>query len=186
MPQETPTEPTPQAICAHAQVLSMRARDSTDRKARVDLKRLFDEHSSLLIEFGRGRIDEIVRDLLTRHSVRSGDRGRLEAEARSRVVDQVQAQLEGPCPTPIESLLSAHAALTWLELACFDELITERFPNGLAGREAADLDRFRDRAQRRYLRSLNTLATVRKLAVPAIQVNLAGQQVNLNQFGGEA
>jgi hypothetical protein len=36
-----------------------------------------------------------------------------------------------------------------------------------------------DRTHRRLMASLKTLATVRKLALPAIQVNVARQQVNL-------
>jgi hypothetical protein len=37
-----------------------------------------------------------------------------------------------------------------------------------------------DRAHRRYLSALRTLALVRKLALPVLQVNIAGkQQVNV-------
>ena len=36
-----------------------------------------------------------------------------------------------------------------------------------------------DRAHRRLMMTLKTLATVRRLAVPSIQVNVANQQVNV-------
>jgi hypothetical protein len=48
-----------------------------------------------------------------------------------------------------------------------------------------------DRAHKRYLSAIKTLATVRKLAVPVLQINVAKQQVNvagpcLPSDGGEA
>ena len=36
-----------------------------------------------------------------------------------------------------------------------------------------------DHAHRRYLSAIKTLATVRKLALPALQVNIARKQVNI-------
>jgi hypothetical protein len=36
-----------------------------------------------------------------------------------------------------------------------------------------------DRAHRRYLSAIKTLATVRKLAVPVFQVNIAQKQMNI-------
>jgi hypothetical protein len=39
-------------------------------------------------------------------------------------------------------------------------------------------------AQRRYLRALETLARVRRLALPAVQVNIGAQQVNQLNTGG--
>jgi hypothetical protein len=41
-----------------------------------------------------------------------------------------------------------------------------------------------DRAHRRFLSTLKTLATVRRLALPALQINVAGQQVNQLNAGG--
>jgi hypothetical protein len=39
--------------------------------------------------------------------------------------------------------------------------------------------RTRDRAHRRYLSAIRTLALVRKLAAPVLQVNIAKRQVNV-------
>jgi hypothetical protein len=36
-----------------------------------------------------------------------------------------------------------------------------------------------DRAHKRYLSAIKTLATVRKLALPVLQVNIAKKQVNV-------
>ena len=40
--------------------------------------------------------------------------------------------------------------------------------------------RSRDRAHHRYLSALKALAQVRKLALPALQVNIAKEQVNVS------
>jgi hypothetical protein len=40
-----------------------------------------------------------------------------------------------------------------------------------------------DRAHRRFLNTIKTLATVRRLAVPAVQFNVARQQVNQVNVG---
>jgi hypothetical protein len=41
-----------------------------------------------------------------------------------------------------------------------------------------------DSANRRFLSAFATLARVRKLAVPALQVNIGANQVNVSQSGG--
>jgi len=41
--------------------------------------------------------------------------------------------------------------------------------------------RMQDRAHRRYLTAIRTLAQVRRLLTPAVQINVAENQVNLNR-----
>jgi len=87
------------------------------------------------------------------------------------------AELAGPEPTPIERLLAERAAYCWLVLW--------RYESHLAG--ATDLTSKReeyhqrriDAAHRRYLSSLRTLSQVRKLALPAVQISVGGNQVNV-------
>ena len=43
-----------------------------------------------------------------------------------------------------------------------------------------------DRAHRRFLSTLKTLAAVRRLALPALQINVARQQVNQLNAGGSS
>jgi hypothetical protein len=43
-----------------------------------------------------------------------------------------------------------------------------------------------DRAHRRFLNTVKTLATVRRLALPAVQINVARQQVNQVNVGDAA
>jgi hypothetical protein len=89
-------------------------------------------------------------------------------------VRTVADELAGPSPTPIEKTLAMTAAACWAELrylqGCEQGQKDRTIPQ-------ADLAQRRiDKAHRRYLATLKTLATVRRLALPAVQVNLAHQQ----------
>ncbi|MFO0888005.1 MAG: hypothetical protein U0790_02540 [Isosphaeraceae bacterium] len=101
----------------------------------------------------------------------------LVMEAVQRKIDQTRTELEGPNPTPIERLLAERAALCW-QIANWYE---NNFVNaeGLTITQADCLQRRIDRAHRRFLSAVETLARVRKLAVPMLQVNVArNQQIN--------
>jgi hypothetical protein len=101
----------------------------------------------------------------------------LVMEAIQRNVDQTRAELEGPDPTPIERLLAERAALCW-HIANWYE---NNFVNseGMSIGQADYHQRRIDRAHRRFLSAVETLARVRKLAVPVLQVNVAkNQQIN--------
>jgi hypothetical protein len=50
---------------------------------------------------------------------------------------------------------------------------------GLPWAQVQEYQKWLDRAHRRYLSALKTLATVRRLLVPAVQVNIADKQVNV-------
>jgi hypothetical protein len=91
------------------------------------------------------------------------------------------SDLAGPAPSPVEQSLATTAALAWFTLRLFEV----RYPGspasegGLSIKLAEFQQRRIDRAHRRYLATLKTLATVRKLDLPTVQINLARQQVNL-------
>jgi hypothetical protein len=98
-------------------------------------------------------------------------------EAIAAKMDLLRAELAGPAPSAVERLLADRVVSCWLHLHYL-----EVGSAGLAaaGREAGELhQRAVDRAHRRYLSAIKTLATVRKLAVPALQMNFARNQVNL-------
>jgi hypothetical protein len=98
-------------------------------------------------------------------------------EAEMIKLAQVQAELEGPNPTAVEKLLAERAAVCWFLVNRYEERYARA--EGLSIKQAEYHQRRIDAAHRRYLSALKTLATVRKLAVPAIQVNIAKRQVNL-------
>lgn len=79
-------------------------------------------------------------------------------------------------------LLAERAALCWHIVHLYERTYAQA--GDLSIRQAEFHQRRIDAAHRRYLQALRTLASVRKLAVPAIQANIAKKQVNV--AGGPA
>jgi hypothetical protein len=87
-------------------------------------------------------------------------------------------ELLGPAPSAIERLLVDRIIATHLEVSAAARHVALRYrestPIALAEYHQAWLDR----AQRRHLHALKALAQVRRLLLPAVQINVAEQQVN--------
>src|SRR5512135_1724423 len=101
----------------------------------------------------------------------------------------MQTQIEafaGPEPSPIEQALAETAALSWFALRLYEAtyVCSSKSESGLTIKQADFHLRQIDRTHRRLLSSLKTLATVRRLALPALQINVASQQVNQLNAGG--
>lgn len=97
---------------------------------------------------------------------------------------QLQKELTRPGDGELERLLIQQVILAWLKLA-YTEYHHEHFlTNGNTTIKVADFwERRLSAAQRRYLRACETLARVRRLNLPAVQVNIGAQQVNqVNAF----
>jgi hypothetical protein len=104
-------------------------------------------------------------------------------EALHRKLEVLRNELAGPKPTPIEGLLAARAIACWLQVHDADWRYTLCLENPLATTAQSEFHQRRmDRAHVRYLSALKTLAQVRKLAVPVLQVNIAQKQVNVGQM----
>jgi len=95
-------------------------------------------------------------------------------------------ELAGSQPSPIERALSETAALSWFALRLYESnyVGSTRSKDGLTIKQAEFHLRRIDRAHRRLLSTLKTLATVRWLAVPSVQINVGAQQVNQLNTGG--
>ena len=98
-------------------------------------------------------------------------------EAVLRKLELLREELAGPNPTPVEKLLVERAVTCWLQVQ-FAELRVAQAKN-LTIVQGDYHQRLIDRAHRRYLSALKTLALVRKLALPVLQVNIAKKQVNV-------
>jgi hypothetical protein len=99
-------------------------------------------------------------------------------EAAKQKLARVRADLEGPNPTPIERLLAERASLCWFQVHWYEE----RFVNNsdMSITQADYSQRQIHRAHQRFLSSMETLARVRKMALPSLMVNIArNQQVNV-------
>lgn len=103
-------------------------------------------------------------------------------ECVNRTLDQMRAELGGTKPTPVERLLVDRVLACWVHLHHIegDYAVRVSMPVPLALYYQKALSA----AQRRYLAALKALAEVRKLALPAIQVNVARRQVNIAAGAG--
>jgi hypothetical protein len=170
VPAELPPSqsPIPAYTADQLRALVTRAH-SGDETCLPELRRLLDEP----------RVRALFTDLAGR--VRHGlirmlaGKNLLLRETTTREMDQLQAGLLGPHPTPIERLLAERVAVGWLQVQEADLRVA-------AAGSARDSDvwqRRADHAHRRFLAALRALAAVRKLPRPAVQVNIAEQQVNV-------
>lgn len=87
--------------------------------------------------------------------------------------------IAGPSPTPLEELLATQVSIDWLALRCAEALAES------AGKQSLELrNRYQPRlesAHRRFMKSVKTLAQVRRLQIPnLVQVNIAEQNVNVS------
>jgi hypothetical protein len=98
-------------------------------------------------------------------------------EALNRKLELLRAELAGPNPTPVEKLLVERVVACWLQVQDAD--IRYAQAKNLAMTWGDYYQRRMDRAHKRYLAAIKTLAVVRKLAVPVLKVNIAKKQVNV-------
>jgi hypothetical protein len=129
--------------------------------------------------------DQLI-ELMVGATPRGKDKARekLVEAAKKRLRDElneVAADLAGPGPSPVERMLGEVAAMNWFALRLYEErhvkAISSDRPLTLA--QSDHSQRRIDRTHRRLMVTLKALATVRRLALPAIQVNVARQRVNL-------
>jgi hypothetical protein len=94
-------------------------------------------------------------------------------------------KLVGPSPSPVETVLADTAATCWFAFRMHEaQYAATVVSDGMTLAQSEHAQRRMDRAHRRMLSTLKTLASVRRLAVPAVQINVAEQQVNqLNARG---
>lgn len=90
----------------------------------------------------------------------------------------MRRDLAGDRPTPVEGLLAGRVAACWLQVQDA-EVRYAAAQKELTIRQADFHQRRMDAANRRYLAAIKALAVVRRLAVPALQVNIAREQVNV-------
>ena len=103
--------------------------------------------------------------------------GGLFGESMRHHFEQVRADLAGPSPTAMEAILADQAAVCWLARNCYEraaELATDPRPADTIQRQ-----RKVDGAHRRFLASLKTLATVRKLALPDLKLTIDRRSVRV-------
>lgn len=91
--------------------------------------------------------------------------------------ETLRLDLTGPSPSPLERLLVERIVVCWLLANQLD------LADACAGSRSLALAEFdgkrADRSHRRFLAAVKTLAEVRRLTAPTLQVNIAERQVNV-------
>ncbi len=97
---------------------------------------------------------------------------------------ELPKQLAHPNDGPLERLLVQQVVLCWLQMGYIEYQYNSLLPQGDTTLPSANFwERRLSAAQRRYLRAIETLARVRRLNLPAVQVNIGAQQVNQVRTG---
>lgn len=174
MSNATKTAEKPTSAVAELRRLIDRARKG-DVSTMPEIQRLLREPAN---------VDRLGGDLARRAELSfvnalAGD-DLLFREALVRKLAALRDELAGPNPTPIERLLVERAVACWLQVQDADVRYAQAQLS--ATMKQGDYQQQRmDRAHRRYLLALRTLAQVRKLAVPVLQVNIGKKQVNIGR-----
>jgi len=171
---KTPNERHPPAPKGRDEQLAVLTKaQEGDTSVLSQLQAMFREDGPPLVEF-LGNMAALVESNLL-----SGMFGKDLAtkEGLKRKLALLREGLAGPDPAPIERLLAERAAFCWLTVYEYERQYANS--RNLPAKQAEFHQRRIDAAHRRFLSSLKTLATVRKLALPAIQVNIAEEQVNV-------
>jgi hypothetical protein len=79
----------------------------------------------------------------------------------------------------LEHLLADRVAISWLSLTVVEGTYHQALERGLSQANDMFHQQRIERAQRRHLAAIKALAQVRKLGVPAVQVNIGDKQINV-------
>jgi hypothetical protein len=91
----------------------------------------------------------------------------------------LRGELLGEAPSPLERLLVERIVACWLQVQYADRQAAQFEQAGGTFKAGEYWQKQQERAQRRYLAAIRTLAQVRRLLVPNVQVNIAENQVNV-------
>lgn len=148
-------------------------------KALAELRPLLD----------RGNLWEFVGDLARRVEESWLDAmtmsNKLVREGYKKRAAAMRAELLAQGDSQLERLLVERVVMTWLQVCHADTgyAAALRSSEGHSFRDGEYQQQRMDRANARHLKALKALATVRKLLVPAVQINVGQNQI-INQQGG--
>ncbi len=160
-----------------AQMLKIFTRaEQGDRDALEKMRDVFDAVPGLCEHLGN------VADFAENSLVELFAKNPLVQKALRFKLNALRGEILGPDPSPLEDLLARRIAACWLHVHYVETIFAQNIENnGLSGRWSESMQRSIDRAQRRYLSAIRTLAQVRRLLAPMVQVNIAEKQVNIAQ-----
>ena len=92
---------------------------------------------------------------------------------------QMRAALGYESSPPLERLLVDQVCLCWLRLSCVELYYTEALRNNKPIYQCEFWERRLSATQQRFLRASAALARIRRLRLPAMQINIGNEQVNV-------
>jgi len=146
-----------------------------DKKAMEELRPVIDAAPQLFQRYG----DLAASAELSLINVLSG-KDALIREMTRRKLEALRAELAAV--TPLETLLVARIASCWLALA-YSEANYYQNLERLTWEQGEYHQKRIDHANKRYLAAIKALAVVRRLQLPALQVNLIEKQLALSAPG---
>ena len=106
------------------------------------------------------------------------DSNKVVREGYERRAAELRRELLAAGDSPLERLLIDRVVVTWLHASHADATYASLLRgNGHTYQEGKYRQDRQDRANARHLKAVKALATVRRLLVPAVQVNIAKQQI---------
>jgi hypothetical protein len=153
-------------------VLLARAHEG-DRSVLPALRQQLDSRPELWRQLG----DLAMQSQIALVEAVSG-KNEITREATFRRMGELEKELLGTEPTPLERLLVDRIMIGWLHVHHADAVYARNSGSMTLGQSDC-LGRRLERAQRRYLAAIRALAVVRRLQLPLVQVNIADRQVNV-------
>jgi hypothetical protein len=170
-PKTTDPTPAPTGKAAELMALLRRGREG-DETCLPELRALFDRAEGKLIELLVGDMAEVAERALIGQAA---GRDLAFEEAASRALAARRRELAGPAPSALEAILAERLAICWLAVHMY-EAVYARLHGSLSIAEDEFHQRRIDAAHRRMLAAARTLAAIRKLEMPSLQVNVAQNQ----------
>ncbi len=154
--------------------LLVKRAEKGDPKALAAIQEHLDAHPELWERYGN------VAAAAEHSLISAGFKGALREEAILRKLAAMRAELAGPWPSPLERLLVDRVVICWLQVHYADGIYVNALEERRMSSNALEFyQRRQDRAHWRLLSAIRTLAQVRRLLVPTVQLNIGGQQVNV-------
>ena len=160
------------ATVAKLQDLSDRAQDG-DEEAALNIRKILDGSPDLAWLFIKGPA-KIAESALINEMTKDGDLA--SKEFLTHQLESMRVEVAGENPSALQRLLAERVVATWLEVQLFEALYAVGMKSGTFKQDDHCQKRL-DRAHRRHLSAIRTLAQIRKLG-PAVQINIAEKQIN--------
>ena len=144
-----------------------------DKEAARGIRKLLDENPDLawrFIKYPGEHAEAALIDQITR------DEDLTAKEFFKHQIQSMKTEVAGKNPSPLERLLAERVVATWLQVQLFESFYVLGMKNE-SMRQGDYRQKRLDRAHRRHLSAIRTLAQIRKMG-PTVQINIAEQQVN--------